>query len=110
MDDGLGDLDFENSDEKEEQADADNEWEILADKYEILERKVEELLNDEQNLGSRKPPIVSAPPKMNQEEWEQHQATHTHTISARLQTLCSSPSRKAQTSQKEETPGDCARC
>ena len=46
---GLGDLDFEKDDKTEESGDVDNEWETLSDKYEDLERKVEELLNVEQN-------------------------------------------------------------
>lgn len=36
-----------------------------------------EYMNDEQDLGTRKPPIVLAPPRMTREAWERHQATHT---------------------------------
>ena len=42
-----------------------------------LKEKINEYLNDEQNLGMRHPPIVAAPPKMTKSEWETHQATHT---------------------------------
>ena len=73
---GFGDLDFEKKDETGDAADANNEWEKLADKYEELEEKANEYLNDEQNLGTRKPPIVPAPPKMTREAWERPQATH----------------------------------
>ena len=78
VDDGLGDLDSEKKSDYEEVADVDTEWTKLADKYEELEDRVNEYLNENQSLGVRKPPIVIAPPKVTQEDWEKHQATHTH--------------------------------
>ena len=77
VNDGHGDLDFENGDGPEKAAEIESEWGKLANKYEELEDKVNEYLNEGQNLGMRKPPITSAPPKMTKEEWEKHQATHT---------------------------------
>ena len=69
MSSGLGDLDVEKAEETDNAADADNEWERLANKYEELEKKVNEYFNDDQNLGMRKPPIVLAPLKMTKEDW-----------------------------------------
>ena len=77
VDDGFGDLDDGKEGESKEVANTDNEWERLADKYEELEDRVNEYLNDDQSLGIRKPPVVVAPPKMTKEDWERHQATHT---------------------------------
>ena len=68
VNDGLGDLDFENGDGSERAAEIENEWGKLANKYEELEDKVNEYLNEEQNLGMRKPQIISTPPKMTKEE------------------------------------------
>lgn len=92
VDDGLGDLDDGEEEDSKGVADTDNEWERLADKYEALEDRVNEYLNDNQSLGIRKPPVVVAPPKMSKEDRERHQATHTHTLHAGLQALCSSQS------------------
>ena len=78
VDVGFGGLDDDAEDEPEQMADAGHEWEKLADKHEDFEGNVEEYLNDGQGLGSRKPPIVAAPPKITKEKWERHHATHTH--------------------------------
>ena len=58
------------------------EFEELAEKYEELKGKVEQYFENEQNQREkRKVPVVSAPQKPTQEQWERHQATHTHHMS-----------------------------
>ena len=98
--DGLGDLDKNSEDEHEQMADADGEWEKLADKYEDLEKKVEEYLTNEQDREMRRPPIVAAPPTMTKEEWERHQATHT--LYGRLQALCGGKGCETTSPQEKE--------
>ena len=53
------------------------EFDKLAAKYEELKEKVEQYLEDEQQQEKRKVPIVKAPHKPTQEQWERHPATHT---------------------------------
>ena len=67
---------------------AEDEWEELADKYDQLEKKMEDHLEGQQDLEVRDPPTINAPPRMSKEEWEKHQVTHT--IFPKLQTLRSS--------------------
>ena len=56
---------------------AEDEWEGLATKYEQLEQKVKEYLDDQQDMGAREPPVVNALVQMTKEQWEKHQVTHT---------------------------------
>lgn len=59
-------------------AETDDKWEELANKYENLEKKVHEYLQEESKADGRELPIVKFPPKMTKEEWDRHQVTHTH--------------------------------
>ena len=67
-----GDLEGDN-----ETAEAQDAWKRLANKYEDLEAKVHEYLEDETNADARDPPIVKFPPNMTKEEWDKHQVIHT---------------------------------
>ena len=94
MDGGLGDHGMEAHDGHNEDGGAKSEWEELADKYNKLEEKVRDYLDDQQNGGTREPPVVSAPPRMSKDEWERHQVTHTPLL-PKLQTLCGSKGSEA---------------
>ena len=77
VDGGFGDREEEIHDGHKEVEGADNEWEELANKYDQLEKKVKEHLDDEQDVGIREPPVINAPPQLTKEQWERHQVTHT---------------------------------
>ena len=77
MDGGLGGHGMEAHDGHNEDEGAKSEWEELADKYNKLEEKVRDHLDDQQNEGIRGPPVVSALPRMSKDERERHQVTHT---------------------------------
>ena len=72
---GLGDCGDGAHDGPNDKAGAENNWEELANKYDQLEKQVKEYLDDNQDNGTREPPIINAPPKMTKEEWENHQVT-----------------------------------
>ena len=74
---GFGDCGDEAHSGPNDEAGAENNWEELANKYDQLEKQVKEYLDDNQENGTREPPIINAPPKMTKEEWENHQVTHT---------------------------------
>ena len=72
--DGRG-KEFEKSDEKlgkEEQ-----QWEDLASKYEALEKKVAEYVDDQETPEPRDSPVVKTPSTPTKEEYQRHQVTHT---------------------------------
>ena len=74
IDGDLGDSVAENDEEEKE---TEGEWDTLADKYEELENKVHDYINEQHDMGKREPPIVRAPQPMTKEEWAKHQVTHT---------------------------------
>ena len=49
----------------------------MADKYDELEKRVQEYFDDNDHKDAREPPVAPAPPQMTKEEWNQHQVTHT---------------------------------
>ena len=77
VDGGFGEREEEDHDGPNEREDAEHDWEKLADKYDQLEKKVKDYLDDQQDEGVREPPIINAPSNMTKEEWEKHQVTHT---------------------------------
>ena len=89
LDGGLGGRD-EAGDEPEQEKSDEGAWDELANKYEQLEKQVQGHLEDQSNAGIREPPVVRAPTSMSKEEWDRHQVTHTHTLLAKLPTLCGS--------------------
>ena len=80
LDGGLGGLggQDEAGDELEQGKSDEGAWDELANKYEQLEKQVQEHLDDQNNAGIREPPAVRAPTSMSKEEWDRHQVTHTH--------------------------------
>ena len=74
---GLGDYGDEAHEGFENEGGAEDKWEELADKYDQLEKKMKDYLDDQQDVGVREPPVIKAPPKMTKEEWDKHQVTHT---------------------------------
>ena len=52
------------------------EWHKLAQKFEVLESKVMEHFNIENEGDGDRPPVISSPEKMTEAEREAHQATH----------------------------------
>ena len=103
MNNDPGDLEAEIREDEGETAEADGRWDELIGKYEDLARKVHDYLNDGSNAATRGPPIVKPPPSMTKEEWERHQATHTHTVCTGLSTLRRGTSTQTAASEKEET-------
>ena len=55
----------------------EQQWEDLANKYEVLERKVAEYFDDQETPESRDPPVVKIPSTPTREEYQRHQVTHT---------------------------------
>ena len=55
-------------------------WEETVKKIEELETKVTEHFEQQGQENQRSPPVIKAPAKPTQEQWERHQVTHTHTI------------------------------
>lgn len=72
MDGELGGIDGQDG-----KADADEQWEELADNYDDWEKKAQEHPDANQSVGERGAPIVAAPPQITKEEWAKHQVTHT---------------------------------
>ena len=64
--------------EKEAVREVDCEaWEETVKKIEELETKVIEHFEQQSQEQQRSPPIIKAPAKPTQEQWERHQVTHT---------------------------------
>ena len=63
--------------DSEEDVAPNEELEKLATKYEELKEKVEQHFGGNYDSEKRNAPIVRAPQKPTQEQWERHQATHT---------------------------------
>ena len=59
----FGDLDGDS-----EMAETQGKWEELADKYELLEEKVNEYLDGDASMDARDLPVVKCPPTMTREE------------------------------------------
>jgi hypothetical protein len=68
---------FDDLDGDSEVAETEDHWEELADKYEDLEKKVHEYLDDENKTDARNPPVARIPSTMTREQWTRHQVTHT---------------------------------
>ena len=79
IDSGLGDREKEAHDGPSDEEGAKDEWEELADKYDQPGKKVKDYLEDQQELGTREPPIINAPPEISKEQWEKT-PSHTHHI------------------------------
>ena len=65
------------SEAEEESADEDGEAEGWKERVEELSKRVAQHFEDVHGKDAVSPPGVKAPPQPTQEEWEQHQATHT---------------------------------
>ena len=69
---------FDDFDDGSETAEMEDKWDELANKYEDLEKKVHEYLDDENIANARNFPMIRSPPTMTKEQWARHQITHTH--------------------------------
>lgn len=54
-----------------------DEWQKLAKKFEELEGRVAEQFESQPEREVHQPPVLKAPTRMTNEQWERHQTTHT---------------------------------
>ena len=70
------------------------QWLDLVKKVEEPETRLAEQFDDSNGQVGHSPPIVKAPVNPTQEEWEQHQTTHT--LRGVVQALCGSTKREKE--------------
>ena len=58
----------------------EKEWEHVENKVEDLNVRLARHFEDNNDVGSWRPPMVASPVQPTKEEWQKHQLTHTHTL------------------------------